>query len=106
MTDLLHRRVKLAKALYLVAFISFIAGAFAFYTQVRGKRSAGAQCSYLDPILIDLLAFSAALFLIFEGFYQIVRKKSDTLEDRILVGLRIAFGVSILVIHVLQFLAK
>ncbi len=106
MNDLLHKRVKLAKAFYLVSFLAIIAGAFAFYTQVRGKRNAGAQCSYLDPILIDLLAFSAALFLVFEGLYQIARKRSDTLEDRLLIGLRIAFGVSILVIHILQFWQK
>ncbi|MFA5856538.1 MAG: hypothetical protein WC867_04220 [Candidatus Pacearchaeota archaeon] len=63
-------------------------------------------CSYLDPIIIDILAFIAGLFLIIEGFYEIHRYKESKLTNQTTRIIRIAFGCAIVTLHIMQFLHK
>ena len=54
--------------------ISLAAIITAFFVQLRAQKSLTEKCSYLDPILIDVLAFSAAVFLVVEGICSIVKE--------------------------------
>lgn len=64
------------------------------------------NCSYLDPVTVDFLAFVAALFLIIEGIYRLHEHKYATLSKQFTRSIRIAFGCAIVTLHVMQFLHK
>ena len=64
------------------------------------------KCSYLDPISIDFLAFAAGIFLVCDGFYEILWHKDLLPQGKILASLRTAFGFAILTLHAMQFLHK
>lgn len=101
------RKKKLRAALILTGVISIGAVLAAYFVQKRGQARLTNQCSYLDPPIIDLLAFSAAVFLICEGFHQILKHESAfSFWDKIFVAVRIAFGFAILTIHLIQFAYK
>lgn len=77
----------------------------ATYIQLT-NQSGLPKCSYLDPISIDLLAFMAALFLFVEGIYRIHEHKNAALKSQITRAIRVAFGASILTLHIIQFFFK
>ncbi|MCK5149547.1 hypothetical protein KAJ87_01325 [Candidatus Pacearchaeota archaeon] len=74
--------------------------------QLIGQESVNSGCSYLDPITMDLLAFSIAIFLIIEGVYRISEHKNMGIKKQLTRSIRIAIGCGIMTIHILQFLAK
>lgn len=74
--------------------------------QFRAERTIPINCSYLDPITVDYLAFIAGFFLIFEGIYRLHEHKYAPLSKQFTRILRIAFGCSIVTLHILQFLHK
>ena len=74
--------------------------------QLRGQNNVEKGCSYLDPILIDIMAFLVTLFLIIEGIYSIFKNKEEPLKNQITRSIRIAIGLTILTIHILQFIHK
>jgi membrane protease YdiL (CAAX protease family) len=78
----------------------------AFLTQYYGEDKLNQQCSYLDPIMIDFLAFIVAIFLIIEGFYKIFKNKQQGYKKQILRIIRIGIGFAILTLHTMQFLHK
>ena len=80
--------------------------AVAFFTQLKGQSFLGGGCSYLDPILIDLLAFFAGLFLILEGWWRLSEHKNMSFKNQFTRSLRIAAGCAIVAIHILQFIYK
>ena len=101
------RKTKLKTALFLTGAISIGAAVSAYFIQKRGQARLAAQCSYFDPPLIDILAFSAAVFLICEGFHQILKHEINfSFWDKIFVALRIAFGFAILTLHIMQIAYK
>jgi len=63
-------------------------------------------CSYLDPPIIDYLAFSAAVFLVIEGAYRLRQHATDLLSSQWTRAFRIAFGCAILTLHAMQFAYK
>ncbi|MEK6849250.1 MAG: hypothetical protein AABY01_01620 [Nanoarchaeota archaeon] len=63
-------------------------------------------CSYLDPPIVDYLAFSAGLFLLIEGAYSINKNKNIATNHQLARIMRIAFGCAIVTLHTLQFLHK
>lgn len=64
------------------------------------------KCSYLDPIIIDLLAFAVGLFLVIEGLIMINKNISEQTKVHLTRITRVAFGCAILTIHIIQFLHK
>ncbi len=73
--------------------------------QLRGEKGLS-LCSYLDPIIVDVLAFASALFLIIEGSYRIMEHSHAPLKLQFTRSIRIAFGFAILTLHIMQFLHK
>ena len=78
----------------------------AFLTQYYGESKLSEQCSYLDPPIIDYLAFAVAIFLVIEGFYKIFKNKQQKYKKQILRILRIGIGFAILTLHTMQFIHK
>ena len=74
--------------------------------QLKGESFVQEGCSYLDPITIDLLAFSVAIFLVIEGICRLREHKNMGLKGQFSRSIRIAIGCAIITIHVLQFFAK
>ena len=75
-------------------------------TQFNSQNKIKVLCSYLDPAVIDILAFSGALFLIAEGIYRIWEHKDANLKKQITRSIRIALGFAILILHVMQVIYK
>jgi hypothetical protein len=78
----------------------------AFLVQSYGQKKVIEPCSYLDPIIIDILAFIAGLFLIIEGFYKLYKYKESSLKLQLTRIIRVAFGCAIVTLHIMQFLHK
>ncbi len=96
----------LKKTNIVAVIVGIISAFFGGYVQYRGQSNVKNACSYLDPILIDILAFIAALFLIIEGFCRIWENRNVTFKRHITRIIRIGFGCSILTLHVMQFMHK
>lgn len=101
---MISERLKITLEICLVVIIIVIATAF--LTQYYGQNELNQQCSYLDPITIDILAFIIAVFLIIEGFYQIYKNKQQGYKRHVLEIIRIGIGFAILTLHTMQFLYK
>jgi|GEM_PF-2201124 hypothetical protein len=87
-------------------FLSIIGAIIALVIQFKGQSSISTACSYLDPITIDIAAFIIALFLIIEGIYRIYEHLNFSLNKQITRSIRIAIGVCIATLHILQFIHK
>jgi hypothetical protein len=74
--------------------------------QFYGQSKISQQCSYLDPIYIDILAFFAGLFLVIEGFISIISKNDDSLIKQSSRIIRVLLGFSIITLHIIQFIHK
>ena len=86
--------------------LSIIVVTIVFLVQINGQSSIATACSYLDPVYVDFLAFTASLFLIIEGGLSIYKHKGAVLKKQIPRMLRIIIGLSILVLHTMQFVHK
>jgi NhaP-type Na+/H+ or K+/H+ antiporter len=93
------------KTLLTTCIISLITIILAIFVQFNAISKVS-QCSYLDPILVDILAFSAALFLVIEGFARIFEHPKATLKRQFTRIVRISFGFAILTLHIIQFIHK
>lgn len=102
----LRRKKGLRNALAFTGLLSTAAVAAAFFTQRRAEGNLVEKCSYVDPALIDVLAFAAAVFLVVEGLHQIVEHDHWSRTDRIGIAVRIAFGFAILTLHTMQVFYK
>ncbi|PIR93194.1 hypothetical protein COT99_01890 [Candidatus Falkowbacteria bacterium CG10_big_fil_rev_8_21_14_0_10_43_10] len=78
----------------------------AILIQTKGQSGLKINCSYLDPITIDIFAFIFALFLVIEGIYKIYQSKDAVLTKQITRGIRISFGLAILTLHLIQIFYK
>ena len=94
------------KTLLFTILLSLVVIVISIITQLSGESRIIGRCSYLDPVIIDILAFSAALFLVAEGFCRIFEHKSASLKRQFTRMIRIAFGFAILILHIMQFLHK
>lgn len=92
-------------ALGLATLLSLIGIIVVLFVQLTAEKDIPA-CSYLDPITMDILAFSVTLFIIIEGTYHILEKKQDTAGRQWCRAIRVAAGMSIFAVHVLQFMHK
>ena len=96
---------KLKETLIVTFVFSTILIIISILVQIRGQNSVYG-CSYLDPILIDILAFSASLFLIIEGLARIIEHPNASLKRQLTRILRVAMGFAILTLHIMQFVHK
>lgn len=94
------------KTIIFTLILSFITSLIAFIVQIKSQSKVEVLCSYIDPVLIDVLAFSGALFLISDGIYRIWEHKDANLKKQITRSVRIALGFAILTLHVMQFIHK
>jgi hypothetical protein len=67
----------------------------------KNLRNLIPNCSFLDPVIIDIGALFASTFLIVEGMWSIKRFPAP-LPRQIFRMIRVLFGVAIFTIHVLQ----
>jgi|TARA_B100001971_G_scaffold175959_1_gene169807 Na+/H+ antiporter NhaD/arsenite permease-like protein len=95
----------LKKTLIATFFSSFIAILLAISIQLNGQKSTNG-CSYLDPIIIDILAFLAGIFLIIEGLARVYEHPNATIKRQLTRIIRIMAGFGILTLHVMQFIHK
>ena len=94
------------RAVFFMTFLfSFLSSAGAFLVQKNGEHRVS-RCSYLDPLLIDILAFLAAGFLIIDGLWSMVIHRHEPLWHHVTRALRVAFGFAILTLHTMQVLHK
>ncbi len=103
-TDLRRNR-SLRTTVIFTSVLSFVSISSAFFVQKNANASVS-QCSYLDPLVVDILAFLAALFLVIEGIYHIVRNRDQPFREQWTRSIRVAFGCAILTLHIMQVLHK
>jgi len=96
----------LKRTLIVTLIVCLIVIAIATYVQLTGQSKLTEKCSYLDPITIDLLAFTAALFLFVEGIIRIIEHSSASLKRQLTRIIRVAFGTAIMTLHIIQFIHK
>lgn len=96
----------LTKTLIFTLILCSICASVSVYVQLDGWEKVGIKCSYLDPVLIDLLAFLFAIFLIIEGIARIIEHHQASLRRQLTRSIRIAIGISIVTIHIMQFIHK
>jgi len=101
---MVSRKLKLTLEISLVTIIMVII--IAFLTQYYGENKLNQQCSYLDPIIVDILAFTVAIYLVVEGFFKIFKNKQQTYKRQFLRIMRIGIGFAILTLHIMQFMHK
>ncbi len=94
------------KTIIFTTTISILSIIGTLVVQLRGQNNLEKGCSYLDPILIDVMAFLVALFLVIEGIHSIFKNKEEPLKNQITRSVRIAIGLTIFAIHILQFIHK
>ena len=74
--------------------------------QLNGQKLVVEKCSYLDPVIIDILAFLVGIFLIFEGIYRLNEHKNMLIKNQFTRAVRIAIGCAIVTIHFIQYIHK
>ena len=89
----------------LIGFSIFVI-LIAFYVQSSLENKINELCSYLDPWIVDILAFIAALFLIIEGTFKIIIHGNANWKWQLSRVVRVAFGCAILTLHIMQFIHK
>ncbi len=94
-----------AKTFLLLTVGSFVSIGFVSYIQIRASRLVD-SCSYLDPILIDIVALLAGAFLIVEGILAVLRQKDIPWISQLTRCMRVWLGFSIITIHILQVIHK
>ncbi len=94
------------KTLIITIISSVFVILFSTFVQLRGQSKITYACSYLDPIIVDILALSAALFLIIEGFVKIFQNSKQTPKKQLTRIIRIVFGFAIVTLHVIQIMHK
>ena len=96
----------LKKVLVVTGIISFIVILSSAIIQINGQSKITLACSYLDPIIVDVFALSAALFLIIEGIAKIFKNFKQPIKKQVTRIIRIVFGFAILTLHIIQILHK
>ncbi|MBS3086710.1 hypothetical protein J4422_03345 [Candidatus Pacearchaeota archaeon] len=97
---------QLYKTLLVTSSVSLFIIIVAVFVQLNGAKVIVLQCSYLDPWIIDALAFLAAVFLIIEGYARIFEHPTASLSRQSTRIIRVAFGFAILTLHIIQVMHK
>lgn len=99
------KNTNLFRTLSVTILLSLGCIAIAFTIQNQANLSVN-SCSYLDPISVDIFATIFAIFLICEGFWDILRYKDYVLKRQFTKSIRVGLGFAILTIHIMQFIHK
>ena len=94
------------KTLIFTAALCVFAISVSAITQLNGENKISEGCSYLDPITIDILALTVAIFLVIEGMARILEHPQVSLKRQLTRPIRIAIGCAIITIHIIQFFYK
>ena len=97
---------RLKKTLIFTIITCIIIVIIASSVQLYGQSKINQQCSYLDPITVDFLAFAAGIFLIIEGFARICEHPNASLKRQFTRIIRIASGFAVITLHLIQILHK
>lgn len=101
----MRKSSNLEKSLLIALFFSAAGALIAYSIQSQANKAVNA-CSYLDPIAVDIAALVFGLFLVIEGLIDIYKHAKSLVRQQVLRCMRVGFGVSILTIHIMQFLHK
>lgn len=93
------------KTLIVLVLVLAIAISVSIYIQLTAQSNLS-NCSYLDPITVDIFAFLGALFLIIEGLYSIYINKNVILKKQLTRIIRVCFGFTIFTLHIIQLFHK
>ncbi|MFA5855887.1 MAG: hypothetical protein WC867_00890 [Candidatus Pacearchaeota archaeon] len=93
----------LKKTLLLTIIFSFIAIFIASYIRITAISQLNLYCSYLNPLIIDILATLFAIFLILEGSFRIYEHPNAILKRQYTRIMRIVIGFAILTLHTFEF---
>lgn len=93
------------KTLALAAAMSGATSFIAAFIQLGANKKVS-SCSYLDPVIIDITAFTAGCFLVVESLVDIFYHRDSPVSKQLTRCVRMAFGSAIVTIHVLQFVHK
>ena len=96
-----YAKIKLFTFVFCLVIVIFV-----LFVQLTGQSLLKSQCSYLDPVTIDFLAFGVAIFLVVEGLYRINEHKNMGLKKQSTRIVRVGIGCAIITLHILQFLHK
>ncbi|MDP8266388.1 MAG: hypothetical protein P9M07_05520 [Candidatus Aceula meridiana] len=89
-----------------VAF-AFSAGfSYLAYSIQRAASSVFDSCSYLDPVVIDIVSLAAGSFLCLEAIFDIVSHQESAIKNQLARCFRMALGSCIVTIHIMQFIHK
>ena len=91
---------KYSKTLGYTAGVSIFAVALATFMQ-KFYESSLDKCRYIDPWGVDVLAFAAGIYLIWDGFSEIKKHKHLKCKNHLARMTRIGIGFGILALHVL-----
>jgi hypothetical protein len=101
----MSKNSNLSQTLLVTWLLSFGCIFIAFMIQYQANHLVK-SCSYLDPIAVDIWATVFAIFLIIEGFADIIKHKSYPLKSQLTKSIRVCLGFAILTIHIMQFIHK
>jgi len=99
------RGIPVKKIMLFALFISLISS-FGVYLIQRTAHINVDSCSYLDPLIIDILAFLVGAFLVTESIVGILIDKKRLLKYILTRCVRMSIGFSILTVHIMQFIHK
>lgn len=95
------------KTKFFTFFLSLLTVIIVLFVQLRADAiPTRVNCSYFDPITIDLLAFAVSLFLVIEGIYRLHEHKQASFSRQFTRVVRVVTGAAIFSLHVFQFLHK
>jgi len=98
---------KRSKVIFSLIAICVVTIIVAFLIQKNAERNLeGVKCSYLDPMIVDFLAFGVAIFLIVEGTWDIFENMKEPFKYQIPRIIIVAIGFAITTLHIMQFVHK
>jgi len=101
----MSKNANLSRVLLATFLLSLGTIFIAYRIQYQSSRLVN-SCSYLDPISVDIWATVFAIFLILEGFLDILKYKLYPLKKQFTKSIRVGLGFAILTIHLMQFMHK
>jgi len=103
--DLNRQGKNFRETMFCTLGLSLIAIVVSAWIQTKAENRID-SCSYLDPVIIDFVAFLAGLFLVAEGLIGIFKHKSSSINNQLARIIRVSIGFAILTLHIIQFLHK
>lgn len=104
--NLILNNRRFRRTFILTIILCVITAIIIVFLQLKLQSTVKVTCSYLDPPIIDYIAFISALFLFFEGWYRIFENAGSRTSSQSTRIIRILIGCGVAAIHVIQFIHK